>query len=505
MTDERHLVLARKWRPQRFEDVVGQEHVTRTLKNALTQGRIHHAYLFVGSRGIGKTTTARILARALNCLSAPGPTPEPCGTCENCVSIAQGSNMDVLEIDGASNRGIDDAREIRENVRLVPAHGRYKVYIIDEVHQLTREAFNALLKTLEEPPAHAVFILATTEPQKVPATIISRCQRFDFRRVALDDVVSLLKKIVAAEGYQATPEALYAIAQAAEGGVRDAESILDELISYSDGVITLSEVHDLLGLVDWSVLHRLAERLCARDVLGLLQLVEEVVASGKDLTEFLTSVLRYFRSLLVLKTASNPALAQIPEDEIAAARENAGRFTATTLIRMIEQFAVLVNGFESQLAQRTALEAALIRMAQVGVDLSIETVLEKLAQLGAGGVAAAPAGESAGGEIPPPRPNRAETVRTEAAVSAERTDLDTGRNYTAPTQGGQEANQPEAHGAGDIPEDVDPAKMPQLSKILEVFGGQLVRVSAPSTRATAAPQVVEPPPEEIPEEEISSD
>ncbi|NJL73444.1 MAG: DNA polymerase III subunit gamma/tau [Candidatus Competibacteraceae bacterium] len=207
MADQRYQVLARKWRPQRFDDVVGQEHITRTLKNAIGSGRIHHAFLFIGSRGIGKTTTARILAKALNCLSSDGPTIEPCGTCSNCTSIANGSNIDVIEIDGASNNGVDDVREIRDNVRMVPTNGRYKVYIIDEVHQLSVAAFNALLKTLEEPPPHAIFILATTEAQKIMATIISRCQRYDFRRVAMPDIVRLLRKILDHDGVKASDDA----------------------------------------------------------------------------------------------------------------------------------------------------------------------------------------------------------------------------------------------------------------------------------------------------------
>ena len=217
MADSRYLVLARKWRPQSFDDVVGQDHITRTLKNAIASGRIHHAFLFIGSRGIGKTTTARILAKALNCLNSDGPTTEPCGECENCRSIGNGSNIDVIEIDGASNNGVDDVREIRDNIRMVPTHGRYKVYIIDEVHQLSVGAFNALLKTLEEPPAHAIFVLATTEAHKIPATIVSRCQRYDFRRVSIEKLVLLLREILDKENITATDEALHAIARAAEG------------------------------------------------------------------------------------------------------------------------------------------------------------------------------------------------------------------------------------------------------------------------------------------------
>jgi DNA polymerase-3 subunit gamma/tau len=380
MADQRYQVLARKWRPQRFEDVVGQEHITRTLKNAIASGRIHHAFLFIGSRGIGKTTTARILAKALNCLSSDGPTIEPCGTCSNCTSIANGSNIDVIEIDGASNNSVDDVREIRDNVRMVPTNGRYKVYIIDEVHQLSVSAFNALLKTLEEPPPHAIFILATTEAQKIMATIISRCQRYDFRRVAMPDIVRLLRKILDHDGVKASDDALRAIARAAEGGVRDAESILDELITYAtDGdEISFKDVFDVLGLVDWDILHQLCEAILTQDVARELILVEDVVAAGKDLSQFVQDILRYFRNLLVVRSAGNADLLQLPEEEAAEIMVRSQRFSVAQLIRLVEQFAELTSGFDSQLAQRIALEALLIKVSKVSTEASIDAILEKL-------------------------------------------------------------------------------------------------------------------------------
>ncbi len=390
MADSQYKVLARKWRPQRFEDVVGQEHITRTLKNAIGQGRIHHAFLFIGSRGIGKTTTARILAKALNCLSADAPTVDPCGTCPNCTSITEGGNMDVIEIDGASNNSVEDVREIRDNIRMVPSNGRYKVYIIDEVHQLSIAAFNALLKTLEEPPAHAVFILATTEAHKIPATIISRCQRYDFRRVGMDRLIELLRSIVDQEGMAARDEALYAIARAAEGGVRDAESILDQLITYCDKEIGFQDVFDVLGLVDWKVLHSLCDALLEKDVAKLIGLVEDVVAAGKDLSQFVQEILRYFRNLLVFKTAQGTDLLHLPPEELEEVKRHAKHFSLTELIRLVEQFAELSSGFDSQLAQRTALEALLIRISKVSVEMSVDAVLEKLVLLGAGGVGGGP-------------------------------------------------------------------------------------------------------------------
>ena len=389
MADNQYLVLARKWRPQSFESVVGQEHITRTLKNAITSGRIHHAFLFIGSRGIGKTTTARILAKALNCLESDKPTPEPCGRCSNCTSIGAGNNIDVIEIDGASNNSVEDVRELRDNIRMVPTNARYKVYIIDEVHQLSIAAFNALLKTLEEPPPHAIFILATTEAHKIPATIVSRCQRYDFRRVPVPKIMALLRNILDKEGLQATDEALNAIARAAEGGVRDSESILDELITYCEGEITFQDVSDVLGLVDWQLLHNLCDAILQKDITAQLTLVEQVTAAGKDLSQFVQELLRYFRNLLVCKTANVKELLHLPEEELAALQERANRVSLTNLIRLVEQFAELANKFDSQLAQRIALEAMLIRISKVGVEVSVDTVMEKLIALGQGGLGTA--------------------------------------------------------------------------------------------------------------------
>jgi len=397
---EQYLVIARKWRPQTFEDVVGQEHITRTIQNAITSGRIGHAFLFIGSRGIGKTTTARILAKALNCEASDGPTPNPCGVCDNCRTIAAGTSIDVIEIDGASNNSVEDVRQIRENIRLVPSRCRYKIYVIDEVHQLSSSAFNALLKTLEEPPEHAIFILATTDAGKIPATIVSRCQRYDFRRVPLGGITALLRKILDADGYECAEEALYAIARAADGGIRDSESILEQVISYSGKSITYQDVFDVLGLVDWSVLHEFANALITQDVATLLRLVERVVAAGKDLSQFVQDILQYFRNLLVCKTADPKGLLALPDNEIAIMQAMASKFTLTGLIRMVEQFAELSKDFDSQLAQRIALESLLIRISKVSVEMSVDAVLEKLVLLGAGGVAVS----AASGATPIARP-----------------------------------------------------------------------------------------------------
>ncbi len=386
MADENYLVIARKWRPQAFEDVVGQRHITRTLQNAIASNRVGHAFLFIGSRGIGKTTTARILAKALNCQASDAPTTEPCGECGTCSSIAAGTNIDVIEIDGASNNGVEDVRQIRDNIRMVPSASRYKIYVIDEVHQLSGHAFNALLKTLEEPPEHAVFILATTEAHKIPATVVSRCQRYDFRRVGIAAITKLLRRILDEEEIRCDDAALNAIARAGDGSIRDSQSILEQLISYCDKEIGFDEVIDVLGLVDWKILRDVCDAMIDKDIATQLRVVEDIAVTGKDLSQFVQDLLRYFRNLLVCKTADPEGLLVLPEEEIAALQTQAKRFTLTNLIRLVEQFAELSKGFDSQLAQRIALEALLIRISKVGVEMSVDVVLEKLVQLGAGGI-----------------------------------------------------------------------------------------------------------------------
>ncbi len=402
MAVDPYLVLARKWRPQTFDDVVGQEHITRTIQNAIASRRIGHAFLFIGSRGVGKTTTARILAKALNCQSTDGPTPTPCGECDNCRTIAAGNSIDVIEIDGASNNTIEDVRQIRENIRLVPSRSRYKVYVIDEVHQLSSAAFNALLKTLEEPPEHAVFILATTEAGKIPATIISRCQRYDFRRIGQEPLMALLRRIASAEKVSVSEEALYAVARAADGGVRDAQSIFEQVISYCGEEVTFKDVFDVLGLVDWSVLHVLCDAILEKNAGRLLELIDDITARGKDLSAFVQDILQYFRNLLVCKTADARKLLALPEAELSEMQNRANAFSLMDLIRLVEQFAELAKDFDSQIAQRIALEALLIRISKVSVEVSLDALLEKIAALG-GGVSL-PATPSRTVPTPPPGP-----------------------------------------------------------------------------------------------------
>ena len=485
MADDHYLVLARRWRPQKFEDVIGQEHISRTLQNALRAGRISHAYLFVGSRGIGKTTSARILARCLNCRASGAPTPEPCGECDNCKTIAAGSNIDVIEIDGASNNSVEDVRQIRDNVRLVPSGSRYKIYVIDEVHQLSVAAFNALLKTLEEPPAHAVFILATTEAHKIPATIVSRCQRFDFRRVGISDLVALLERIVKAEKREATGEALHAIARAADGGVRDAESILDQLFSYCEGEITYGDVNGVLGLVDWRTLHNVCDAIGSGDVAQLLHVVDDVVVKGSDLGQFAQEVLRYFRNLLVLRSGGPDELLALPGEEIAELRERANRYTLTQLIRLVEQFSDLAMAGESQLARRTALEALFIRLSKRSIDVSLDSVLEKLAALRDGNVVP-------GASAPPPPP----TTRVAPGEASKSAPAKKKSALTEPDQPRAAAamrakSTPRTTDAPPAGPCVDPADArqamqdPHVARVIETFKGKIVDVKRPATTQTA--------------------
>lgn len=315
-----YLVFARKWRPQVFEEVVGQEHVTTTLKNAILQNRVAHAYLFSGPRGVGKTTTARIFAKALNCSSSELPTPVPCNKCETCIEITEGRSLDVIEIDGASNRGIDEIRQLRENVKFAPSKGKYKVYIIDEVHQITADGFNALLKTLEEPPPYVKFIFATTHRHKVIPTILSRCQRFDFKRIPVSRLVDKLKSIVKNEKVDIDEEALFVIARAADGSVRDAESTLDQLVSFSRQRISAEDVISLLGSIEQEAFFQITRLIIDKDTAGALCLIDKFVNEGKDPLLFVNGLLEHFRNLAVAKVqASAAALIDLPKhvlDEI---------------------------------------------------------------------------------------------------------------------------------------------------------------------------------------------
>lgn len=291
--------LYRKWRPQTFEDIIGQKHITQTLINAISLNRISHAYIFSGPRGVGKTTTARILAKSLNCVK--GPTAYPCNKCERCIRITDGYSMDVIEIDGASNRGIDDIRDLRNKVKFTPAEGKYKVYIIDEVHMLTTEAFNALLKTLEEPPSHVIFIFATTNPHKIPSTILSRCQWFNFRRIALEDIVAKLKIIVKDEDLKIEDKVLDIIARNSTGSMRDAESTLDQIIAYCGKDITSQSVKEVLGIIEEEVFFELVEAIIKNDTLRGIELINRTSDLGGDASQFIKNLMEYVHNLSLAK------------------------------------------------------------------------------------------------------------------------------------------------------------------------------------------------------------
>jgi DNA polymerase III subunit gamma/tau len=372
-----YQVIARKWRPQTFEDVVGQGATAQTLRNAVRQNRIAHAYLFAGARGVGKTTTARILAKALNC--AHGPTPTPCNACDSCREITHGNSLDVLEIDAASNRGIDEIRELRENVKYASARDRFKVFIIDEVHMLTTEAFNALLKTLEEPPPQVVFVLATTELHKVPATILSRCQHFNFRAISYREILDRLQYICREEKVQISEEALNAIARASEGSMRDAQSLLDQVISFCGTEVEDEAVRNLLGVIPQQILEEFTQAIVQSDSKGLLLNVEQLVQSGRNLQHFIREMLSHFRNLLMVKIAGEDSqLIPLSAADLARLREFARHFSEEDLTRF---FSILVST-EGELRwssqARFHLEMGLMKLIQVKRLTPIEQVLAGL-------------------------------------------------------------------------------------------------------------------------------
>lgn len=375
-----YQVLARKWRPQVFEDVVGQGHITRTLQNAITSGRLAHAFLFSGPRGVGKTTTARILAKALNC--AEGPTPTPCGKCNSCVETAAGTSVDVIEIDGASNRGIEHIRELREAVKYAPVGGKNKVYVIDEVHMLTNEAFNALLKTLEEPPPHVIFIFATTEPQKIPATIHSRCQRYGFKRVSLREIIGRLRTIAAAEGITISDRGLAMIARAAEGSMRDSQSLLDQAVSYSGMSIRDEDLQTTLGAVAQERLLQFAAGLLERNAAGLLKSIDDLLEQGQDMRQFLSGVVEHLRNLAVVKIAADPAgIIELPEADVEALKKQAAGADAGRLLMLFDSLSRTLDEMRWSPHQRFTLEVGLIKVCSLAPLEPLADVLGRMKEL----------------------------------------------------------------------------------------------------------------------------
>ncbi len=375
-----YLVIARKYRPQRFEDVVGQEHVTRTLENAIKQNRLAHAYLFCGPRGTGKTTIARIFAKCLNCTN--GPRVDFDDDDPRCKEITEGRSLDVLEIDGASNRGIDEVRELRDTVKYAPAASRFKIYIIDEVHMLTKEAFNALLKTLEEPPPHVKFMFATTEPEKVLPTIMSRCQRFDLRRIPAALIVKRLRQIAKIEKVQADEAALYAIARGADGAMRDAESALDQLISFCGGKIHEQDVLAMFGLAAQSQILELAEAIINGDTQTALRHVDELAGCGKDLGRLLSDLLGHFRNLMVYKISRDALdLGELSEQQIDALAKQANAIDDETPRRLIEVLTDAESRYRDVVSKKIFVEVTLLKAAEVRNAVRLDSVLRTLAQL----------------------------------------------------------------------------------------------------------------------------
>ena len=372
-------VFARKYRPQTFDDLVGQTHVSRTLKNAVAQNRLAHAYLFVGPRGIGKTSTARILAKSLNCIK--GPTVTPCGECDNCREIAAGNSLDVIEIDGASNNSVEDVRQLRENVRYAPAKGRYKIYLIDEVHMLSAAAFNALLKTLEEPPEHVKFIFATTEPQKVLPTILSRCQRFDLHRIPANLIAQHLQFIAGKEKITLEPAAAHAIARGAEGGLRDAESMLDQLVAFCGEKISESDVLNVFGFTSEQTVIDLTGRILRGETPDAIDLLYQQSESGKDMMRLMSDLIAYLRDLLVFKAKPDALKEDVDPDVQKSLAAHAELITTERLLDLIDQFAAAEGRMKWAPNKKLHFEVAIIKAIQTLGQATLDEVIERLGEL----------------------------------------------------------------------------------------------------------------------------
>ena len=372
-----YLVFARKWRPQTFEEVVDQKHIAQTLQNAIRSNRVAHAFLFTGERGVGKTSVARILAKALNC--ATGPAPSPCNNCQSCIEITKGISMDVLEIDGASNTGVDDIRELREKIRYTPIISRYKIYIIDEVHMLSTSAFNALLKTLEEPPAHAIFILATTEPHKIPDTILSRCQRFDFKRISLPGIIENLRKIASEEKISISENAFFLIAQASEGSMRDAQSILERIISYAGEKVDDEHVQEILGVLDRRLLSEFSSALIERDDKQCLDVIDKIYASGYDLKQAYYSFLEHLRNLLIIKTTPEPSrLIGLSDAGFTELRKQSEKISAEEIHGLFKLLLESEEEINRSPFPKLILEMTILRMVQLRPALPLGEIISKL-------------------------------------------------------------------------------------------------------------------------------
>ena len=373
-----YTALYRKFRPDNFDDVKGQDHIVTTLTNQIKANRIGHAYLFCGTRGTGKTTVAKILAKAVNCEHPVNGSP--CNECAMCKAIQAGTAMNVIEIDAASNNGVDNIREIREEVAYRPTEGKYKVYIIDEVHMLSTGAFNALLKTLEEPPSYVIFILATTEAHKIPITILSRCQRYDFHRISIDTIAARLSELLAAEGVEAEEKAVRYVAKKGDGSMRDALSLLDQCISFYLGqVLTYDKVLDVLGAVDTEVFSKLLRKVLSGDVTGSIHVLEDLITGGRELGQFVSDFTWYMRNLLLVKTSENPEEAiDVSSENLKLLKEESGMTDVETLMRYIRIFSDLSNQIRFASQKRVLVEIALIKLCRPAMETNLDSVLDRL-------------------------------------------------------------------------------------------------------------------------------
>jgi DNA polymerase-3 subunit gamma/tau len=489
-----YLALARKWRPEHFDEVVGQEHVARTLKNSIEQDRVHHAYLFCGARGVGKTSTARILAKALNCQGPDGeregPTAEPCYACQSCKDITEGQAVDVYEIDGASNRGINEIRELREGVRYAPSQSRYKIYIIDEVHMLTTEAFNALLKTLEEPPEHAYFIFATTEPQKIPITILSRCQRFDFKRIQQGDIVDHLAKICSEEGLEAEESALELIARQADGAMRDAQSVLDQVVGFAGDTITHEQVADILGVANREHLFKISRAILARDPAGALEALDTVHRFGYDMQQFASELVTHLRDLVVVSAVDDPLeVTKLTASELDEARDQLESMAVTGDERrqLVHRFfSVMADGAKEMTQSpypKLVFEMTLVRLTQLEPLKSLDLMVDKLKALEGEFDGTEPfeppSRDSGGGTSTPTDP--AGSTTAEAETHAEQ---GTSREAGSQRTGEASTDTEEETDGSDEDDESDPAPEPQGPPPMEPRPGDTTPDPSPDEPTT---------------------
>ncbi len=485
------LTLPLKYRPMTFEDVVGQEHVIRTLRHALASGRVANAYLFVGSRGIGKTTLSRIFAKALNCLSPEGA--EPCGKCANCRQIAEGRSLDVTEIDGASHNKVEDVHDIIESVKFAPSVSKYRIFIIDEVHMLTAAAFNALLKTLEEPPPHVKFIFATTEGDKVLPTIVSRCQRFDLRRIQTAQIASRLRKICEAEGVKATDDALLAIARGAEGGMRDALSSLDQLIAFSGSDIKEEDALSVFGLVSRKSLEDLAGAIIDGDAAAILRAVELFDSSGKNMRRLSGELMGHFRNVLVCKTMGEKAApgGDLSPEQAQTVAAQAAKIDASRIFRIADLLSGMEDRLRHVLSVRTIMEMTLLKCARVATTATIEELMRAVRALksgaaGGGGGGAAPAPADAPPEpVPAPKQKRAELPS--AAEIMARSQPAPAPAPAAVAAAPAAAPQPQPESAADVATRKEILDDPYINDLLAALpGAKIAEIKTPQPSAAAS-------------------